>query len=457
MVPKLGPGRGVPACTGVERMQDRTSDPLIDVSQLAVGMFIHLDLGWMSHPFPLSSFKIASSDQLLILRRLGLTQVRWSPAKSDLTLQPPASDAVAGSPSQTGEAGGAGTDAAAVEQPTPEELAREAHRRALAAQRQALRLCEAQYGEAADGFRAVIDHVQSDPHQARAEAESLTSALLDKMLVEGDLNMRLLNESAGDRSTAHALNVCIIALLLGRAFGLGRDEMMDLGVGSLLHDVGKLEIAPRLRHRDESFTSAETQAYQQHVAKGVAIAQAMGLAPAPLLIIAQHHEHADGSGFPQRINMDRMSTGARIVALVNRFDGLCNPLITSKAMTPHEALSLMFAQGRNRFDATMLNAFIRMMGVYPPGSTVQLTDDRYALVVSVNSARPLKPRVMVHDAKVPKEEALILNLEDMPDLGIRRSLKPQFLPRHSLDYLSPRARIAYFFDAAMTGPGELAA
>lgn len=432
-------------------MQDRSNDPLIDVSQLTVGMFIHLDLGWMSHPFPLSSFKIASSDQLLILRRLGLTQVRWSPAKSDLSLQQTA---------DTAEAGAASGDVAPAPptsgEPSPEDLAREAHRRALAAQQEALRLCEQQYGEAADGFRVVMETVQTDPHAARTAAESLTAALLDKMLVEGDLNMRLLNEAAGDRSTAHALNVCIIALLLGRAFGLGRDEMMDLGVGSLLHDVGKLEVAARLRHRDESFTAAETQAYQQHVAKGVAIAQAMGLPPAPLLIIAQHHEHADGSGFPQRINMDRMSTGARIVALVNRFDGLCNPLITSKAMTPHEALSLMFAQGRNRFDATMLNAFIRMMGVYPPGSTVQLTDDRYALVVSVNSARPLKPRVMVHDVKVPKEEALILNLEEMPDLGIRRSLKPQFLPRASLDYLSPRARIAYFFDAVSTGPGELA-
>ncbi|MFG6432602.1 HD-GYP domain-containing protein [Roseateles sp. LYH14W] len=431
-------------------MQDRSNDPLIDVSQLTVGMFIHLDLGWMSHPFPLSSFKIASSDQLLILRRLGLTQVRWSPAKSDLSLQPSA---------EAGAAAAAAVEAHAEPQapahPTPEEFAREAHRRALAAQREALRLCEQQYSEASDGFRGVMEVVQTQPQQARTQAESLTAALLDKMLVEGDLNMRLLNEAAGDRSTAHALNVCIIALLLGRAFGLGREEMMDLGVGSLLHDVGKLEVAARLRHRDESFTAAETQAYQQHVAKGVAIAQAMGLSPAPLLIIAQHHEHADGSGFPQRINMDRMSTGARIVALVNRFDGLCNPLITSKAMTPHEALSLMFAQGRNRFDATMLNAFIRMMGVYPPGSTVQLTDDRYALVVSVNSARPLKPRVMVHDLKVAKEEALILNLEEMPDLGIRRSLKPQFLPRPALDYLSPRARIAYFFDAVSTGPGEL--
>jgi hypothetical protein len=197
------------------------------------------------------------------------------------------------------------------------------------------------------------------------------------------------------------------------------------------------------------------------VAKGVALAQGMGLAAAPLLIIAQHHENADGSGFPQRINMDRMSAGARIVALVNRFDGLCNPLLTSTSMTPHEALSLMFVQGRNRFDATMLNAFIRMMGVYPPGSTVQLTDDRYALVVAVNSSRPLKPRVMVHNPKIPREEALIINLESQPDLGIRRSLKPHQLPRASLDYLSPRARVAYFFEPVAgtgnTGAGELAA
>jgi HD-GYP domain-containing protein (c-di-GMP phosphodiesterase class II) len=431
-------------------MLERNKDPLIDVSQLQVGMFIHLDLGWMSHPFPLSSFKIVSNDQLVTLRRLGLTQVRWSPAKSDLNFR------ATEEASEAKSAEAQPAEPLAPPAPTPEQLAREAHKRALAEQRAALALCEAQYGEAAAAFRSVMECVQAQPVNARQQTEALTAALLDKMLVEGDLNMRLLNESVGDRGTAHALNVCIIALLLGRAFGLGRDEMMDLGVGSLLHDVGKLDIPARLRHRDESFTAAEAHGYQQHVVKGVAAGQAMGLPPGPLLIVAQHHEHADGSGFPQRIGVDRMSVGARIVALVNRFDGLCNPLLASKALTPHEALSLLFAQGRNRFDATMLNAFIRMMGVYPPGSVVQLTDDRFALVVSVNSARPLKPRVMVHEPKVPRDEALVLNLEESPDLGIRRSLKPEGLPRAAIEYLSPRARIAYFFDSASPSmPGEL--
>jgi putative nucleotidyltransferase with HDIG domain len=426
-------------------MKDTTADPLIDVGQLKVGMFIHLDLGWMSHPFPLSSFKLSSEDQLLILRRLGLTQVRWSPGKSELQAEGvalPAESIAASMPTEL----------------SAEELAREAHRKSLEAQRAALSLCERQYAEAAGAFRGVMEQLATQPRNSREQATALTAALLDKMLVEGDLNIRLLNEGAGDRGTAHALNVSIISLLLGRAFGLGREEMMDLGVGALLHDIGKTEVLARLRHRDDSFTAAELQGYQDHVAKGVALAQSMGLSTGPLLVIAQHHENADGSGFPQRINVDRMSAGARIVSLVNRFDGLCNPLLASKAMTPHEGLSLMFAQGRNRFDATMLNAFIRMMGVYPPGSTVQLTDDRFALVVAVNSSRPLKPKVMVHDPRVPREEALVLNLEQHADLGIRRSLKPQHLPRASLEYLSPRTRVAYFFEPVQAlGDLELAA
>jgi putative nucleotidyltransferase with HDIG domain len=420
-------------------MNDKNPDPMIEVSQVTVGMFIHLDMGWMAHPFPLSSFKLSSEEQLQILRRLGLAKVRWSPGKSDLQADatllplPPVESPLA-------------EPVVAVTAVTAATLARAAHCAALNAQRVSLQLCERQYGEAASAFREVTEQVLQNPQSAGDQSLALTAALLDKMLVPGDLNIRLLNEAAGDRSAAHALNVSIIALLLGRTFGLNRAEMMDLGVGALLHDIGKVELPPRVRSRDDGFSVAETQMYQQHVAKGVALGQAMGLTPGPLLIIAQHHENADGSGFPQRLNMDRMSTGARIVALVNRFDGLCNPLLSSKALTPHEALSLIFAQGRNRFDATMLNAFIRMMGVYPPGSAVQLTDDRYALVVAVNTSRPLKPRVMVHDPKVPREEALVLNLEQQADLGIRRSLKAELLPRAALDYLSPRARPAYFFE-----------
>jgi hypothetical protein len=141
-----------------------------------------------------------------------------------------------------------------------------------------------------------------------------------------------------------------------------------------------------------------------------------------------------------------MTAGSRILALVNRYDNLCNPVRSGTALTPHESLSLIFAQLKTRFDSVALSAFIRMMGVYPPGSVVQLIDDRHALVVSVNSARPLKPRIIVHEPGVPKHEALILDLERTPQTGIRRSLKPANLPSAAMEYLAPRQRISYFFE-----------
>ena len=185
------------------------------------------------------------------------------------------------------------------------------------------------------------------------------------------------------------------------------------------------------------------------MAKSVLVGRAMELPKGALLAMAQHHELIDGSGFPTRIKGESMSAGARILALVNRYDNLCNPSRPATALTPHESLSLIFSQLKTRFDSVALSAFIRMMGVYPPGSVVQLIDDRYGMVVSVNSSRPLKPRVIVHEAGVSMHEALILDLEHAPHIGIRRSLKPAALPGAAMDFLAPRQRVNYFFERAV--------
>ncbi len=407
---------------------------LIAVEELRVGMHIQLDGGWLSHPFPLSSFRITSDEQLRTLRGLGLKHVRWVPEKSDPPPAPPGAKALAATAVDDARGSPAERDGARAR----EELAR---------QRDALQRCERQYGEAAKAWREAHDAVSARPAAARGQAEGLTRAMLDKMLGERDIAIRLVNGGGGDRAAAHALNVSVIGLLIGRSLGLPEDDMLDLGVGALLHDVGKIDLAERLRHLDDSFSAAEAAGYRDHVAKGVLQGKRMGLSAGALSVLAQHHENADGSGFPQRLTTDRMSTVARIVSIVNRYDNLCNPPPRVAAVTPHEAVAMLFSQGRNRYDGAVLNAFIRMMGVYPAGSLVQLTDERFALVVGVNSSRPLKPRVLVHDSRQPRSEALLLDLEQAGDLGIRRSLPAARLPLAALDYLDPRPRVAYFFEA----------
>jgi putative nucleotidyltransferase with HDIG domain len=451
----------------------------IAVDELRVGMFVHLDLGWWAHPFALSSFKLTSPDQIATIRGLGLRQVRWSPEKSALdhdeasaaavrdenlahaepqsTEPPPAAAVSAEAPPDENAACAKAIQAgSAASGSEAEAAARAQERRAqLAAQREAHRVCTRQYVEAAKSLKAVADGLFSQPEAARKTAEGLTQALLAKMLIDGELCIRVLADARTERATAHALNVAVISMLMGRAFGFSEREMLDVGVGALLHDVGKLELPDRARQPDSQAAPADQALYREHVMRGVAIGKRMGLNPTALLVIGQHHEMADGSGFPNKLVVDRMSAAARIVALVNRYDNLCDPALPAHALTPHEALSLIFAQTRSRFDGSMLNAFIRMMGVYPPGSVVQLTDDRFALVTNVNSSRPLKPRVLVFDPQVPVDEALHLNLEQHSDLGIRRSLRPQQLPDDALHYLSPQRRVIYFFEPASQPQSEL--
>ena len=423
---------------------------IIAVEELRVGIFVQLDGGWLSHPFPLSSFRIASEDQLATLRGLGLRRVRWIPEKSDPPPPPSSSSSLAhaelsgrsvvnGQPSVASQH----VDSAQAQQ----------RRLDLSDQRETARHCEQQHAEAAQAWRSACDAVRAHPREAGRSSEELTRAIVDKMLGADEVGVRLVAGGA-DRAASHALNVTVISLLIARTMGFSDKEMVDLGVGALMHDIGKLEVADRFRHAEDGFNASEVNAYRDHVAKGVSLGQGMALSAGALRVLAQHHEQADGSGFPLRLGGERITAASRVVALVNRYDNLCNPQARTLALTPHEAVSVLFAQGRERYDTAVLNAFIRMMGVYPAGSLVQLTDDRYAMVMGVNSSRPLKPRVLVHDPRVPSNEALMVDLESLPDLGIRRSLPASKLPRAAIEYLDPRPRVSYYFEPLMCPKAE---
>jgi putative nucleotidyltransferase with HDIG domain len=406
----------------------------VAVDDLRVGLFVELESGWLDHPFPSGSFKIASVRQIDTLRELGLTRVRVNPSKSD--------PLAAATPAQTPLARSADRSAEQL-QTTPNTPTRA---EMLALQRRGLRLCERRFNDSVKLYRKTLEQVHNQPKDAAQQCLSMVNAIVDELLQEGESAIRLLSESAGDKTSMHSVNTTIVALLLGQVLGLSRTELVELGLAAFLHDIGKIELPDRVRWFDEKFTSAETHLYQEHVALGVQLGRKMGLSPAVLATMAQHHEMTDGTGFPLRSKGEAISRSGNILALVNRYDNLCNASRPGASMTPHQALSLMFTQFNARFDPATLGAFIRMMGVYPPGSVVQLADQRYALVVSVNAARPLKPRVLVYQPDVPQHEALLLDLERAPGLGIRRSLKPDSLPGDAHAYLAPAQRVNYFFE-----------
>ena len=404
--------------------------------QLQIGIFVLLEINWLDHDFPRNSFKIKTAEQLAQLQRLGLQRIQVDPVRSDT--RPSLASTVSVVPAP----------AAALQEDTPAILAKRERVARIFEQRAAVAQCETQFIKAAAALKDINTNLFSRPLAAHQGAEQLVQQMLDSILTNKDIAIHLMNDKvAGEEMYFHSLNVTVLAMMLARELDVPPADIKQLGVGCLFHDIGKLDIPDRVRLKTEPHTRAERNLMQQHTQYGLTTAGKLGLSRAATDIIGQHHEHADGSGYPLQLKGEKISTLARIVAIVNTYDNLCNQPNLLDSVTPYEALSQMFAQQRHQFDVAPLNMFIRCMGIYPPGTIVRLSDDTLGMVVSVNSAKPLRPGILIYDKAVPKAEAIIIDLMTETDITVAASLKPAQLSREAHEYLSPRKRTTYYFDS----------
>jgi putative nucleotidyltransferase with HDIG domain len=313
---------------------------------------------------------------------------------------------------------------------------------------------EKAFSKATTVIKNMNKNIFSRPKETLEEMGSLVGEMVSAFLESPEATLHVMGEKAGSEDVYfHSLNVAILAMMMAKEIGLNPEVAREVCVGALLHDIGLNDIPDRIVKRAPAEASkAERNFRATHVELGVAIGKKVGLSAQALAILAQHHEFTDGSGYPRGLKQDEMTPGARLVSLVNYYDNLCNPTDISKALTPHEDLSYMFAHCRPKFEIRALQLLIRSLGVHPPGSIVQLSNSAFAVVTSVNPKKPLRPWVLVYDESVPKDEAIMLNLETEPDLQILKSIRPALLSPKVAAYLNPRKRVTYFFDGGSTAP-----
>lgn len=431
----------------------------ITTDRLQIGLYIHLDIGWMSHPFSFSSFKITDAGQIQTIQDLGLKVVRWDPARSDRKPLPPPVEAEVAIPAT------AATVSDAVSDPPPNDnIPNEAAIAAMAAKQERVRRLteyrerigqvEREFRQASRTVRSLTKTIFSLPGQSVAEATTLINEMVAALLAAPDLAILVMGDQPGkEESYSHSLNVSVLAMMLARELRLPAELVHLVGLGSLFHDVGLSRLPAKILNNPDPLTRAERELMEMHCEYGLEIGRQAGLPAATLQIIFQHHEHYDGSGYPRKLKSEAIDPLARIVSLVNAFDSLCNPTPAVHALTPHEALSQMFAQYRTRFDPRLLQLFIRFMGVYPAGTVVGLSNEMVGMVIAVNADHPLKPTVIVHDPDVPKQEAIVLDLATEPKVNITRAIRPDQLLPAVFDYLSPRRRVSYYFDPGTKAGG----
>ncbi len=263
-----------------------------------------------------------------------------------------------------------------------------------------------------------------------------------------EATMHLVNMKGKSESTYyHAINVTILALMLGRQLGLDEQQMQDLGTGAMFHDLGYSEIPDKVLLKQGPLNQAELNLIRMHPVYGVRQADQIGtIPPEAVKIIEQHHETSDGSGYPKGLVESQISELAQIVALVNAYDNLCNQKDPSKSCSPYEAISILFAKERHKFNKEKITLFITSMGVYPPGTVVKLSDESIAVVMSINPNALLAPKVMLYDADIPSAEARMLDL-DAAGLKIVDSIRVSNLPEEIRSYFNLGDAVNVFIDS----------
>lgn len=411
-------------------------DVNITMNQLRVGLYIELDLKWFEHPFAFSHFKIKNEEQISTLRSLGLQTVRYNPGLSDI-VPPPLEQAEVEAPATS-------TPAPDV---SPALAAKRAMMERLKKHRAEAARIEGAFARTARTIRDIEKNLFTKPEETTRQANELIGQISDSILCAPELAIHVMGDTLGNEELYfHSLNVTMLSIMIAREMQLPAELASVLGLGALFHDIGRKNIPDKVLTKIEPYTASEQHLYELHAQYGYDITQKLQLPAAVGAIVRDHHELFDGCGYPRRLKGEAIGVLARVVAIANCYDELCNPVSAAQALTPHEALSIMFAKHRARFDPKLLQVFIRCLGVYPPGTIVQLSNSMTGMVTTVNTAKPMRPMLVIYDASVPRSEAIMVDMEQEPDLQIVNAIRPGQVPPDIYAYLSPRKRVSYYFD-----------
>jgi len=220
----------------------------------------------------------------------------------------------------------------------------------------------------------------------------ITSLLSDKDIVANLSDIR----SVDDYTFSHSVNVCILSLIIGIGFGYSIDQLKELGVGSILHDIGKVMIPGEILKKPVQLNNKEFEEIKKHTVYGYELLKKnKGITTLASYISLEHHERMDGSGYPHKLKGDDINKAARIVAVSDVYDALTTDRVYRKKLMSHEVIDYITALGSHHFDQEVVDVFIRFIAYYPVGMGVILNTGERGIVKEYNKKYPVRPVVRV--------------------------------------------------------------
>jgi len=212
-----------------------------------------------------------------------------------------------------------------------------------------------------------------------------------------DINKSLYEiQTQSNQRYVHCMEVCIRSVFLGRSMKLKKDQLKELGIAAILHDIGMTKVSPKVLEKAGNCTPEEHLLLKEHPQKGYEILkQNMRIPESVLNAVLQHHERVDGRGYPNGLTGDRISKYAKIISVCDMYDLVTNNDNYKKTFRPHDAYELIMGGSSCIFDEEVVLNFRKTFSVYPLGSCVQLSNGVEGYVVKQNEYFPDRPVLRV--------------------------------------------------------------
>ena len=246
---------------------------------------------------------------------------------------------------------------------------------------------------------------------------TLREIVLNREILESLVDLRVYDEY----TYAHSANVMSLALLMGVTLGFNYEKLRVLGVGAMLHDIGKTMIPDFILNKPGRLTPAEFDVIKTHPERGLKmIAHHRWASPDIQAVILHHHERWDGRGYPHGLKGKDIPEMARIVSVVDVYDALVSRRVYKEPMPPDQAYQLILSGMNSQFEARMVWAFQNLIVPYPCNAVVVLSNGDVAKVRRVNKNDPLRPVVDIEDGTqvdLAGQQGLVVRDLYRPPLG----------------------------------------
>jgi len=280
-------------------------------------------------------------------------------------------------------------------------------------------------------FSAAYGHVKSFMQSAASGTIEVTAvepclSAIKKSIVRNRNALLLLAnlKSLDDYMYRHSVNVAIFAVSFAQYLGMDDEEQRQIGIAALFHDYGKALLPANILNAPRKLNADEMQIMHSHVELGHAKLQATGKFSAEVLEgILQHHERHDGTGYPYNLSGDQIGIFGRIISICDVYDALASKRVYKDAIHPKHALGTLFKMGENAWAPGYAEHFIKMVGIFPIGTAVVLSNGQKGIVCHSDPYAPSLPRVLlVKDCEHGVRPLRTIDLWRQKSISVNRSL-----------------------------------